>query len=264
MTQQQADAQPPTAAITERGRPALRLYAPSQAEQRTARIMGAWFLGTFVFSIPAYFFYDPLLGHARYVVGGGQDTRIGVGALLEILLAISGIATAVVIFPVVKRVNESVALGYIASRTVESILILVGVLSLMSVVSLRHDFAGSSRGGTLIDVGRSLLTIHDQTALLGPQFCAGLGNGILLGFLMWRSRLLPRPMVMFGLIGGPLALLAGIGVLLGVWDKTAGLPVALTAPEAIWEFSLSVWLVLKGFRPSPILTGPPTIPDQAT
>src|SRR4051812_20004848 len=155
------------------------LRAPTRAEQRTARIMGAWFLGTFVFSIPAYFFYDPLLNHAGYVVGGGQDTRIGVGALLEILLAVSGIATAVVIFPVVKRVNESVALGYIASRTVESILILVGVLSLMSVVSLRQDLAASSRGA-LVDVGRSLLALHDETALLGPQFCAGLGNGILL------------------------------------------------------------------------------------
>jgi hypothetical protein len=97
--------------------------------------MGAWFLGTFVFSIPAYFFYDPLLNHADYVAGSGQDTRVAVGALLEILLAISGIATAVVIFPIVKRVNESIALGYIASRTVESILILVGVVSLMSVVA---------------------------------------------------------------------------------------------------------------------------------
>jgi uncharacterized protein DUF4386 len=106
--------------------------------------------------------------------------------------------------------------------------------------------------------------VHDQTAILGPQFCAGLGNGILLGYLMWRSRLLPRPLVMVGLIGGPLALLAGIGVVLGAWDSTSGLPVALTAPEAIWEFSLSVWLLARGFRPSPILTGPPVVPSPAS
>ncbi len=117
------------------------LCAPTPAEQRTARIMGAWFLGTFVFSIPAFFFYDPILNQANYIVGSGEDTRIAVGALLEILLAISGIATAVVIFPIVKRVNESIALGYIASRTVESILILIGVLSLMSVVALRQDLS---------------------------------------------------------------------------------------------------------------------------
>jgi hypothetical protein len=232
------------------------LRMPTPAEQRTARIMGAWFLGTFVFSIPAFAFYDPLLDHADYVVGGGQDTRIGIGALLEICLAVSGIATAVVIFPIVKRVNESIALGYIASRTVESILILIGVLSLMSVVGLRDDHVATDTG-SLIGDADSLLALHDQTALLGPQFCAGLGNGILLGYLMWRSGLLPRQMVMIGLIGGPLALLAGIGVLLGAWDMDSGFPVACTAPEAIWEFSLSVWLLVKGFRPSPILTGEP-------
>ena len=248
---------------TARDRTGGDLRGPTQGEQRTARIMGAWFLGTFVFSIPAYFFYDPLLRHADYVVGSGEDTRIAVGALLEVLLAISGIATAVVIFPIVKRVNESIALGYIASRTVESILILVGVLSLMSVVALRQDLAAAAdNGGALVDVARGLLAVHEQTTLLGPQFCAGLGNGILLGYLMWRSRLLPRPMVLFGLVGGPLALLAGVGVLLGAWDKSAGLPVALTAPEAIWELSLSVWLLAKGFRPSPILTGPPVGPAK--
>jgi hypothetical protein len=243
-------------------RPDQGLRVPTVGERRTARIMGAWFLGTFVFSIPAYFFYDPLLNHADYVAGIGQDLRVAVGALLEILLAISGIATAVVIFPIVKRVNESVALGYVASRTVESILILVGVVSLMSVVALRQDVTGAASSGALVDVARGLLAVHDRTALLGPQFCAGLGNGILLGYLMWRSRLLPRPMVMFGLIGGPLAFLVGIAVLFG--DNPSGLPALLTAPEAIWEFSLSVWLLVKGFGPSPILTGPPAIPNPAS
>jgi Domain of unknown function (DUF4386) len=142
---------------------------------------------------------------------------------------------------------------------VESILILVGVLSLMSVVALRQDLAvaGSSKNGTSIAVAGSLLALHDQTALLGPQLCAGLGNGILLGYLMWRSRLLPRPMVMFGLIGGPLAFLGGIGVLLRAWDNPSGPLIALTVLEVIWEFSLSVWLLTRGFRPSPILTGQP-------
>jgi Domain of unknown function (DUF4386) len=147
---------------------------------------------------------------------------------------------------------------------VESILILIGVLSLMSVVALRQDLAPTgSTNGALIDVGPALVALHQQTRLLGPQFCAGLGNGILLGYLMWRSRLLPRPVVMFGLFGGPLALLAGIGVLLGAWDSTSRLVVAATAPEAIWEFSLSVWLLVRGFRPSPILTGTPVIPPPA-
>jgi hypothetical protein len=151
------------------------------------------------------------------------------------------------------------------SGTVESILILVGVVSLMSIVALRQDLTDNpNNSGALTDVAGGLLAVHDQTALLGPQFCAGLGNGILLGYLMWRSRLLPRPLVLIGLIGGPLALLAGVGVLLGAWGIRSGLPVALTAPEAIWEFSLSIWLLVRGFRPSPILTGPPIVPSKTS
>ncbi len=239
------------------------LHSPAASEQRTARIMGAWFLGTFLFSIPAYFFFEPLLNDPDYMADGGSASRIGIGSLLEILLAVCGIATAVVIHPIVQRVNRSVALGYIAARTVESILILVGVLSLMAVVALHQDLAvtGDSND-TYTEVSNALVVLHEQTRLLGPQFCAGLGNGILLGYLMWRSRLLPRPMVMIGLIGGPLAVAAGVGVLLGAWEKAAGLPVALTAPEAIWEFSLSVYLLVKGFRPSPILTGTPMTPAE--
>lgn len=255
MSTQQHHVEPATPGTTDRPRAELR--EPTAKEQRTAHIMGAWFLGTFIFSVPAFWFYDPLLNHAGYVLSGGHDTRIGVGALLEVCLAVCGIATAVVIFPIVRRVNESTALAYVASRTVESILILIGVLSIMAVVGLDHGPASGTPHNSLVGSAGALLAIHDQTSLLGPQFCAGFGNGVLLGYLMWRSRLLPRPMVMFGLVGGPLALVAGTGVLLGVWGIHSGLPVAMTAPEAIWEFSLSVWLLFKGFRPSPILTGPP-------
>jgi Domain of unknown function (DUF4386) len=131
-------------------------------------------------------------------------------------------------------------------------------------VALRQDVAGgANNGGALPDVARGLLTVHDQTSLLGPQFCAGLGNGILLGYLMWRSRLLPRPLVMFGVIGGPLAFLGGIGVLLGAWGNPSGPLSALTVLEVIWEFSLGVWLLARGFRPSPILSGPSLIPSPA-
>ena len=128
----------------------------------------------------------------------------------------------------------------------------------MTVVALHpHPDAIASTNETLTDVGRTLVALNEQTRLLGPQLCAGLGNGILLGYLMWRSRLLPRPLVLLGLVGGPLAVAAGVGVLLGAWTLAAGPAVVLTAPEALWELSLSVWLLVKGFRPSPILTGAP-------
>jgi Domain of unknown function (DUF4386) len=234
------------------------LCAPTASEQRTARIMGAWFLATFFFSIPALFFYEPVLNHANYILGSGADTRVAFGAVFEILSATAGVATAVVIFPIAKRVSESIALGYVATRVLESTVIVVGLISLMSVVALRQDMAGTGGAdGSLVNVGRSLVAVHDQTFLLGPQFCAGLGNGILLGYLMWRSGLVPRPMALFGLIGGPLALVGGVGVLFGSWTDPSPVLFLFTAAEIIWEFSLSVYLLFRGFRPSPILTGTP-------
>jgi hypothetical protein len=147
-----------------------------------------------------------VLNDANYIFGGGFDARISLGALLEIFLAISNIATAVVFYPVLKRVNQSVALGYVASRIVESAIIVTGLISLMSVVTLRDDFSGAGADSASLNVaGHTLVAFHDWTFLLGPQFCAGFGNGLLLGYLMYKSELVPRRMAMLGLIGGPLA-----------------------------------------------------------
>ncbi len=233
---------------------------PTGAEQRTARIMGGWFLATFVFSIPALWFYDPVLNDTGYVLGGGADTRVALGAVCEILSATAGIATAVVIFPIAKRVSESVALGYVASRTLESTVIVSGIVSLMAVVGLRQDLAGTGgANASLVAVGRGLVAFHDQTFLLGPQFCAGIGNGILLGYLMWRSGLVPRGMAMIGLVGGPLAVHGGVGVLLDLWADPSTVLFLFTAAEIVWEFSLSIYLLVRGFRPSPVLTGSPVV-----
>jgi hypothetical protein len=221
--------------------------------RKTSLIFGLFFAGTFAFSIPALFFYDPVLHDAGYILGEGFDTRISTGALFEILLAICNIATAIVLFPVVKRVKEAVALGYVAVRIVESVIILAGVISLMSIVTLRAGFAAGGDTHTLIMAGSSLLAFHDWTFLLGPQFCAGLGSGLLLGYLMYRSGLVPRRMALLGLIGGPLAFLGGVLVLFDVLKPMSGGLFALTAIEIVWELSITIYTIFKGFRPSPVL-----------
>lgn len=220
--------------------------------RKTSLIFGLFFAGTFVFSIPALFFYEPLFRDGGYIIGEGFDTRISTGALFEILLAICNIATAVVIFPVVKRVKEAVALGYVAVRIVESVIILAGVISLMSIVTLRAGFGAGGDTNTLIIAARSLLAFHDWTFLLGPQFCAG-GTGLLLGYLMYRSGLVPRRMALLGLIGGPLAFLGGVLVLFDVLKPMSGGIFALTAVEIVWELSITFYTIFKGFRPSPVL-----------
>jgi hypothetical protein len=195
-----------------------------------------------------------VLNDTNFIFGRGFDARISLGALLEIFLAISNIATAVVFYPVLKRVNQSVALGYVASRIVESAIIVTGLISLMSVVTLRDDFTGAGADSASLNVaGHALVAVHYWTFLLGPQFCAGFGNGLLLGYLMYKSELVPRRMAMLGLIGGPLAFIGGVFVLFGAIDDPSGALFAFTIIEIVWEASLAIYLTVKGYRPSPLL-----------
>jgi Domain of unknown function (DUF4386) len=150
------------------------------ALQKPGRIAGMWFIGTFVFSIPAVFLYDPVLNDADYILGQGFDQRISAGALLEILLVIANVATAVVFYPVLKRVNQAVALGYVASRTIESACIVVGLMSLMSVVTLRDDLTGGAGGSASVGiVGQSLVatgrfcSVHSSVQAWGTAFSSG-------------------------------------------------------------------------------------------
>lgn len=228
--------------------------------RKTALIAGVWFAITFIASIPALLLYEPIRDHADYILGAGADTRIEFGALLEIITAVANIATAVVLFPILKRVSESIALGYVATRIFEGTIIGVGLISLLAVVTLRQDIggAGAADSGSLEIAGRSLVAFHDWTRVLGPQFCAGFGNGILLGYLMYKSGLVPRGMALLGLIGGPLAVVGGILLLFGAFDNGSAPLFLITVPEILWEASLTIWLIVKGFRPSPILSGDPS------
>jgi hypothetical protein len=220
-----------------------------------------FFLGTFAFSIPAVFLYGPVF-KAHYILGPGADHRVALGALLEILTAICNIATAVVIYPLAKRVSQSVSLGYVASRTLESTLIVAGAISLLSIVTLRHAFAGGAGAdaGTLVPVGKSLVAFHDWTFLIGPTFCAGVGTGILLGYLMYRSGLVPRPWAVLGLVGGSLCLIGAIGRLFTSNGHTTTVTSLLVAPEIVWELFLGIYCTFHGFsRRSPLLSQEPAL-----
>ena len=224
----------------------------SSAPRKLAFIAGVFWIVTFVASIPALFLYGPVLNHVHYVLGSGGDTRIAVGAFLEVVLAIAGIGTAVTMFPIIKRQSESMALGFIASRVFESTIIVVGIISVLSAVTLRKDIGGSGAAdpAALVVAGRSLVAIHKWSFLLGPGVCAGLGNGLLLGTLMYRSELVPRRMALLGVIGGPLLLVSCTAVLFGAYKQTAGVAGLLTVPEFLWELSLGVYLIANGFKTS--------------
>ena len=209
---------------------------------------------TFLTSIPAaLILYDPVLNDTHYILGAGDDTRVTLGALLEIFLMIGNVGTAVVMFPILRRYSETLSLSYVASRTIEATIIGVGAISLLSVVTLRDDLAASiGAGGTSLNVaGRTLVAIHDWTFLLGPGFCVGV-NGILLGWLMYRTGLMPPRLAMLGVIGGPLIFLSSIAVLFGAYEQD-GLHALFSIPEGAFEAAFAIYLIVKGFRPSPIL-----------
>jgi hypothetical protein len=226
--------------------------------RRTALIAGVLFLITYITAIPAAFlFYAPVLNDANYIVGTGADTRVALGALLEVILIIANVGTAVVLFPILKRQNEALALGYVSARLVECTFIAIGIVSLLAIVMLRQDLAeaGGGDSGSFVTVGRSLVAIHDWTFLLGPGFIVGVGNGLILGYLMYKSGLVPRGMAILGLIAGPLLCAAGIAVLFDIIEPGSAPQVIATLPEFVWELALGLYLTFKGFKPSPIISG---------
>ena len=212
------------------------------------------YLITFATSITAALLYAPMLDHpVAFVAGAGDDKQVLFGALLELLLIIANIGTAVVIVPIMRRFNEELAIGYVTARLFECTFSLVGILSVLGIVSLRNQVAGPSEG----TVAFTLAAIKDWTFLLGPGWVVGWGNGLILGYLMYRTGLVPRNVAWLGLIGGPLIILSGTAILLGgnqPSDTLHGLQGVLTIPEFLWELFLGLYCTFKGFRPSaPIL-----------
>ena len=219
-------------------------------------LAGLLFLITYLTSIPPKVaLYTPL--DADYIVGAGADTQVLWGAFLEVTLIIANVGTAVVLFRVLKRQNERLALAFVAARIMESVFIAVGILSVLSIVSLRHDFGGASGADAtaLGTVGQALVVLHDWTFSLGPGFVVGVGNGIILGYLMYRSGLVPRGMAVLGLIGGSLICASGAAVMFDIIQPDSAPLLLASVPEFFWELSLGIYLVVKGFKPSAITAG---------
>ena len=224
---------------------------PMSSLRKTALVAGALYLITFATSIPARVLFGPVRNDPNYILGPGvADTQILFAGLLDVLLAFACIGTAIALYPVVKRQNQGVALGFVGSRTLEAAIIVTGVIALLSVVTLRQAGAGADALGA----SHALVAIYNWTFLFGPGFMACV-NALLLGSLLYRSGLVPRIIPLVGLIGAPAALrLRSRGHVraLGAGSLPAGIAVV---PIALWEVSLGVWLVVKGFKPSPITAG---------
>jgi hypothetical protein len=227
--------------------PAPRTSAPKQTQtepyRNHARVAGVFYLVTFV-SIPTLALYEPVR-EAGYIVGAGPDTAVLVGGVLEFIVALACIGTAIALYPVVKRQNEGFAMGFVGTRVLEAALIIVGIACLWTVVTLRQAGVGADAQLT----GQVLVGMYDRIFLLS-QSTIPVFNALLLGSLLYRSRLVARWLPVLGLIGAPLLLASNAAIVFGLWDRVSPASAVAVVPIAVWEFSLGVYLVVKGFRPS--------------
>jgi hypothetical protein len=223
---------------------------PMDSLRKTALVAGALYLITFATSIPARILFGPVKD-PNYILGPGvADTQVLFAGFLDVMLALACIGTAVALYPVVKRQNEGVALGFVGSRTLEAAIIVTGVIALLSVVTLRQAGAGADA----LVAGQALVAVYNWAFLFGPGFMACV-NALLLGSLLYRSGLVPRIIPLVGLTGAPLLFASDLAVMFGLWEQVS-LPAGIaTVPIALWEVSLGVYLVVKGFKPSPITAG---------
>jgi hypothetical protein len=223
--------------------------------RRISTFTGWLWIITFVTSIPTRFvLYAPLRDEANYVTGAGDLglALIATGAVLELLLIISGVGTAVVPYSIHKRYSEVGAVAYLSARIFECVFIAIGIVCILAILTLRQD----APSGATPALGQGIEAIYEWTFRLGPGFFVGVGNGLILGYMMYRSGLVPRWMAMFGLVGGPLVILAALLVMFDVIETSSPIDGLLTIPEAFWEISLGIYLIVKGYRrDAPVLAG---------
>jgi hypothetical protein len=222
--------------------------------RRTGRIFGWFLLGTFITSIPARLLFVHGLGAGqtdlRFIPGAGSNASLKVGAVLEFGLIVTNVATAVVLYPLARRWSETLSIGYVSARIIESVFIAIGLMSIVSVIDVNQALVGAhgAEAAALAVRGSSLVATYQWAFLFGPGLVAGVGNGLILGALMYRSALVPPRIALLGLIGGPLLILSFVLILCGVYENGSGPAALLGLPEAAWEASLAIYAVWKGFR----------------
>jgi hypothetical protein len=218
-----------------------------QDPQKVGRLCAALFIITWITSIPALILYDPIIkdgGYASYLAGSGEDNQILFAAFLEVILILANIASALVLVPLLRKTSEILTFSYVAWRIVESTFILVGILAVLAVVTLRQD-AGADAAGT----AQALVAVKDWTFLLGPGFMVGVGNGMTLGYLLYKSGLIPRRLALVGIVAGPLVCISGVLAMFDVLEPGGAAQILFTLPEMIWEgLIIGVYVLVKGFR----------------
>ena len=234
--------------MTNAVRTAATKRPPMDSMRKTALVAGLFYLTSFI-SIPSLALYGIVKNDPSFIISAGNDTSILVGGFLEMIVALAGIGSAIALFSVIKRQHEGLALGLVATRLFEGGVIAIGVMSILSVTTLRQPGATGAEAASLVTMGQSLVATHNWAFLLGQSLMPAL-NALLLGTVMYRSGLVPRILPVLGLIGAPLLIATTIATLFGVLEQWSALGGLSAMPIFVWELGLGLWLTFKGFKAS--------------
>jgi hypothetical protein len=210
-------------------------------------VAGLFYIGTFVFSIPALGLYSGILDDPNWVLGAGSDGGVLWGGLIEVLTGLTGIGTALAVYPIIKRHGPARALGFVASRTLEAAVIFAGVMAVLTVYTLRQHGGDPA---TLTTTADAFVAFKDWTFLLGPGLAASI-NALCFATILRSSGLVPRWIPTLGVIGAPLLVISSTSTLFGGWEQTSSAGLLFALPIATWELSVGIYMTLKGFRTPP-------------
>jgi hypothetical protein len=232
--------------MTSNARPELTNRLTVDFMRKTALVAGVFYLLTFISSIPAVFLLGPVLTDPNFIIGGSGAEQVRLGALFDIVNCLTAIGTAVALYAVVRRQHQGFAIGFVASRLFEAAVLMIGTVSILSIVTLQQPGASGAEASVLVPIQHALVSVRDWSFALGTGVPAL--NAVLLGWLMFRSQLVPRAIPVLGLIGAPLFASWVVGYILGISDGGSAWHAIAVAPIFIWELSIGLWMTFKGFR----------------
>lgn len=220
-----------------------------------SKIVGVLFILAAVTSIiGGLILYKPILNDPDYLIqGSAHANEVVLGAVMELILVVSAVGTATTMFPILRKFNEAIALWHVCFRFLEAVVITVGVISVLSLLTLSQDYVavGAPDIASYQVSGKLLKAVHDYTFLLGPNFFLGI-NTMMYSYIFYKSRLVPRFIPMLGLTGSGLIILAALLEMFGVIDQISAWGAILALPIFANEMTLAVWLIMKGFNVSAV------------
>jgi len=217
-----------------------------------AILVGVLYILAAVTAIIGFVLYQPILNDPDYIINGSaNETQVIWGAFNELILAFSVIGISVLMFPIVNKENENIAIGYVCFRIVEAILIIIGIISLLSIVTLSQEFGieAAPNVSSYLSAGKSLVILHNWTFLLGPNLALG-PSTLMMSYFLYDSKLVPRFISVMGLVGGAIILAFALLVMFGVFLQVSLWGAIFAIPVFAYEMSLAVWLIVKGFNSS--------------